>query len=69
MCIILQFNVRKERFNMALIKCPECGKKVSDMAKACPKCGRPLNAVNNEEETANVNDVVVKSGKRSSLKK
>lgn len=54
---------------MALIKCPECGKKVSDMAKACPKCGRPLNAVNNEEETANVNDVVVKSGKRSSLKK
>ena len=25
---------------MALIKCPECGKKISEMAKACPKCGR-----------------------------
>lgn len=24
---------------MALIKCPECGKEVSDTAKACPNCG------------------------------
>ena len=24
---------------MALIKCPECGKEVSDKAKACPHCG------------------------------
>ena len=24
---------------MALIKCPECGKEVSDKAKACPNCG------------------------------
>lgn len=24
---------------MALIKCPECGKTVSDSAKACPECG------------------------------
>lgn len=24
---------------MALIKCPECGKKMSDMADACPHCG------------------------------
>lgn len=27
---------------MALIDCPECGKKVSDMAKACPSCGYPV---------------------------
>ena len=27
---------------MALIKCPECGKDVSDKAKACPKCGYPI---------------------------
>ncbi len=27
---------------MALIKCPECGKKISDKAKSCPQCGFPL---------------------------
>ena len=27
---------------MALIKCLECGKEISDKAKACPKCGCPL---------------------------
>ena len=26
---------------MALIKCPECGKEISDKAKACPNCGAP----------------------------
>ncbi len=27
---------------MALIKCKECGKEVSDKAEACPKCGCPI---------------------------
>lgn len=27
---------------MALIECPECGKKISDQAKMCPHCGMPL---------------------------
>jgi stage II sporulation protein M len=27
---------------MALIKCAECGQEISDMAKACPKCGFPI---------------------------
>lgn len=27
---------------MALIKCPECGRSVSDMATACPECGYPI---------------------------
>jgi hypothetical protein len=27
---------------MALIKCPECGKQVSDKAQSCPGCGYPL---------------------------
>lgn len=27
---------------MALIKCPECGKEISDNAKACPNCGCAL---------------------------
>ncbi|MFQ3578757.1 MAG: zinc ribbon domain-containing protein [Bacteroidales bacterium] len=27
---------------MAIISCPECGKKVSDKAIACPDCGNPI---------------------------
>lgn len=27
---------------MALIKCPECGKEISDRAKSCPNCGFPI---------------------------
>ena len=27
---------------MAVIKCPECGKQVSDKAKFCPSCGYPF---------------------------
>lgn len=27
---------------MALIKCPDCGKKVSDRAQICPECGFPI---------------------------
>lgn len=28
---------------MALIKCPECGKEISDQAQSCPNCGYPIN--------------------------
>lgn len=28
---------------MALIKCPECGKEISDKAPTCPNCGCPKN--------------------------
>jgi len=27
---------------MAIVKCPECGKDVSDSAVSCPNCGKPL---------------------------
>ena len=27
---------------MALIKCPECNKEISDKVKACPYCGYPF---------------------------
>lgn len=27
---------------MAMITCPECGKKISDAAEACPSCGKPF---------------------------
>jgi ribosomal protein L37E len=30
---------------MALITCDECGKKVSEKAKACPSCGNPIASV------------------------
>lgn len=30
---------------MALIDCPECGKRISDQAPACPGCGVPVVAV------------------------
>lgn len=29
---------------MALIKCPECGKEISDKAASCHNCGYPINA-------------------------
>lgn len=30
---------------MSLIKCPECGKDMSDKAAACPSCGCPIDTV------------------------
>lgn len=30
---------------MALIKCDECGKQVSDKASACPHCGAPVEII------------------------
>ncbi len=30
---------------MALIKCDECGKQISDKANACPNCGNPINSL------------------------
>ena len=30
---------------MALIICPECGKQISNKAKACVHCGNPLSAL------------------------
>lgn len=29
---------------MALVKCPDCGREVSDAAPTCPECGKPLKA-------------------------
>ena len=31
---------------MALIKCPECGKVISEQAVTCPNCGYPINKQN-----------------------
>lgn len=35
---------------MAMIKCPECGKEISDMAKSCPNCGCPSEIFHKKEE-------------------
>lgn len=35
---------------MALIKCSECGKEISDKAKSCPNCGCPISAILQEDE-------------------
>lgn len=34
---------------MALIKCAECGKEISDKAKTCVNCGCPINVIENKE--------------------
>lgn len=36
---------------MALIKCPECKKKVSNLCENCPKCGYPIKAHFSKEDT------------------
>ena len=36
---------------MALIKCPDCGKKVSDRANQCIHCGCPLDELIENEES------------------
>lgn len=39
---------------MALIKCPECGKEVSDKAPACIHCGFPMELIENEVEKVTI---------------
>lgn len=42
---LMRFNKykRKEGNKMALIKCPECGKEISNQAYRCPNCGILIN--------------------------
>lgn len=35
---------------MALIKCPECGKEISDSAQMCPNCGFSIIGCFNEKK-------------------
>jgi len=47
---------------MALIKCSECGKDVSDRAASCPNCGAPLRSAVSQSHKAPVR--VVRAGWR-----
>ena len=44
---------------MALIKCNECGKEVSDKASVCMNCGSPIESSEKYLDNANVNNTVV----------
>ena len=40
-----------------LIKCPECGKDVSNKANACIHCGYPLQTIKKEESSSELPDI------------
>lgn len=50
LCDTMHVKYLMEDFVMALIKCPECGKEISDKAINCPNCGFPINQVEVETE-------------------
>ena len=39
---------------MAIISCPNCGKQISDKAKACPGCGYVLEMEEKEDKTEKI---------------
>ena len=50
---------------MALIKCPECNREISDKAESCPHCGYPLKLT---EETRSEADIHKNSEENDNLK-
>lgn len=46
---------------MALMSCPECGGKVSDMAQSCPHCGYPIYNTVQDDELADYFNLILKS--------
>ena len=49
---------------MAMIKCPECGKDISDKADKCPNCGYPIGG-----QTVSQSTEVQKSTRNKKVKK
>lgn len=43
---------------MALIKCPECKKDISDKAEVCPNCGYELKSANDSVSNSNLDKVI-----------
>src|SRR6266516_8081167 len=52
------------KLTMALIKCSECGKDVSDKATACPNCGAPPSSGRAGQRRDNAPVRVVRAGWR-----
>lgn len=55
--IMLNIKKRKGKDGMALIKCPECGKEISDQAKECKYCGYPIKI----SKKKNINNKIIVS--------
>ena len=54
---------------MALIKCPECGKEVSDKANACIHCGYPLiSPIDDPDHPLNPYNLEIKAALRKFLR-
>lgn len=53
---------------MAMIKCPDCGKDVSDQATTCINCGRPLAANPNPGMSSGAAQAVKDGSQRSKLR-
>lgn len=51
-----------------LIKCPECGKEISDKSKQCIHCGYPLEELNEEINTSRFFKIVMKESGASKVK-
>lgn len=47
--VLSMYHIAEKVDYMALIKCPECGKEVSDKAKNCTNCGFPIRKTNNDD--------------------
>ena len=47
---------------MALIKCPECGKEISDQAKSCPGCGKPIEIKESTTNRTNKRKIILICG-------
>lgn len=43
-------SIKTGGIKVALIDCSECGNKISDQAKFCPKCGKPIAMISSELE-------------------
>ena len=47
----------KNNKDMALIKCPECDKEISDRAARCPKCGIPMEKIQSLQQRSAMNEI------------
>ena len=50
---------------MALIKCPECGKEISDKAEVCIRCGYPIQKMMQEKDVEN--NICIYQGRKYDL--